>query len=256
MTSPKTVLITGAAKRIGAAIAAHLARSGWAVAIHYHRSSSEALALCDAIVAHGGAACVVQGDLSSLEETAMLFAEARRELGDVTALVNNASLFEYDRGATVDWSLYQQHMDTNLRAPLQLAQLLHAQGPLATPRCVVNLLDQKVFNLNPDFFSYTMSKLALEGATRMLALEMAPSTRVCAVAPGITMQSTHQSSENFTAGHRVTPLGYSSEPPDVAEAVEYLLNARAVTGTTLMVDGGQNLFPLQRDVMFETGSNE
>ena len=256
MTTQRAVLITGAAKRIGAAIAKQLARNGWAVAIHYNRSQRDAVLLRDAIVADGGVAWVVQGDLSSLEQTAAMFEDARAQLGELSALINNASMFEYDRGSSVDWSLYQQHMDANLRAPIQLAQLLHAQGEVVTPRCVVNILDQKVFNLNPDFFSYTMSKVALEGATKMLALELAPSTRVCAVAPGITMQSTHQSSENFARGHRVTPLGRSSEPSDIADAVEYLLHTRAVTGSTLIVDGGQNLFPLQRDVMFETGSNE
>ena len=257
MTSPKpAVLITGAAKRIGAAIAKQLSASGWAVAIHYNRSQRDATLLRDALVASGGEACVVQGDLRSVEETAALFASAREQLGELTALVNNASLFDYDRGSATDWSQYQAHMDTNLRAPIQLAQLLHAQGEVIVPRCVVNILDQKVFNLNADFFSYTLSKVGLEAATRMLALELAPSTRVCAVAPGITMQSTHQSADNFARGHTVTPLGHSSDPTDIADAVAYLLKARAVTGATMIVDGGQHLFPMTRDVMFEVETDE
>lgn len=205
----------------------------------------------DALTAEGCEACVVKGDLRSVEQTAALFAAARSELGDLSAVVNNASMFEFDRGSHVDWSLYQQHMDGNLRAPIQLAQLLHAQPASDTARCVVNILDQKVFNLNPDFFSYTISKLALEGATRMLALEMAPATRVCAVAPGITIQSPHQSAANFEVGHRIAPLGKSSTSDDIAAAVSYLLGAHAVTGTTLVVDGGQHLLSLNRDVMFE-----
>jgi NAD(P)-dependent dehydrogenase (short-subunit alcohol dehydrogenase family) len=141
-------------------------------------------------------------------------------------------------------------MHVNVAAPVALARALHAMTPDGAQAVVVNLLDQKLFNLNPDYLSYTLSKAALQAATTMLAQALAPTVRVVAVAPGLTMVSGEQTDAGFARAHQATPLGQSSRPDDIVDAVVYLAGARAVTGTTLLVDGGQHLMPLPRDVMF------
>jgi NAD(P)-dependent dehydrogenase (short-subunit alcohol dehydrogenase family) len=143
-------------------------------------------------------------------------------------------------------------MSTNLAAPLLLAQALHAATPENSQAVVINLLDQKLYNLNPDFLSYTLSKAALDAATKMLAQALAPTVRIVGVAPGITLVSGDQSEDGFIQAHTQTPLKRSSTPQDIADAVVYAASARALTGTTLVVDGGQHLVPLARDVMFLT----
>ena len=229
---------------------ARLAAEGWNVAVHYNRSHEEAESLVAELSRHGVKSQAFRADLASLQETSAMFAEVVAAFGSVHALINNASHFEYDRGQDPDWALWDRQMAINLRAGVQLASLLHAQATESNRCCVINVLDQKLYNLNPDHFSYTISKMGLEGATRVLAMEYAPLTRVCAIAPGITLQSPHQSADNFERGHKVAALGKSSTTDDLAGAVSYLLNAPAVTGTTLVVDGGQHLIPLSRDVSF------
>lgn len=250
------VLITGAAHRVGRAIATGLAQIGWATLIHYHRSGKEADSLVAEIAASGGRAAAVRGDLRDVSALPQLISDCSMRFGPLHALVNNAAVFEFDRGRDYEPETWQKHLDVNLRAPLVLSQLLFKQLPDDRVGCVINLLDQKVFNLNPDFFSYTVSKVALEGMTRMLALEFAPRMRVCAIAPGLTMVSGDQTDENFARAHRITPLGRASTPDDIAGAVAYLLDAPAVTGSTLIVDGGQHLFPLKRDVMFAVDEDD
>jgi NAD(P)-dependent dehydrogenase (short-subunit alcohol dehydrogenase family) len=166
--------------------------------------------------------------------------------------VNNASLFDYDDAAGFSQARLDAHMHANLAAPILLAQALHAATKEGAQAVVINLLDQKLFNLNPDFLSYTLSKAALHSATTMLAQALAPKVRVVGVAPGITLVSGEQSAQGFAAAHGVTPLGKSSTPEDIAGAVCFLAEAPAITGTTLIVDGGQHLIPLPRDVMFLT----
>jgi NAD(P)-dependent dehydrogenase (short-subunit alcohol dehydrogenase family) len=170
--------------------------------------------------------------------------------GPVTCLVNNAALFEQDDAGDFTVARLDAHMHANLAAPVLLAQALHAMTPDGAQAVVINLLDQKLYNLNPDFLSYTLSKAALQAATTMLAQALAPRVRVVGVAPGITLQSGGQTQEGFEQAHKVTPLGRSSTSGDIAAAVCYLAEAGAVTGTTLIVDGGQHLLPLPRDVMF------
>jgi NAD(P)-dependent dehydrogenase (short-subunit alcohol dehydrogenase family) len=143
-------------------------------------------------------------------------------------------------------------MQANVAAPILLAQALHAATPAGSQAVVINLLDQKLYNLNPDFLSYTLSKAALHTATTMLAQSLAPLVRVVGVAPGITMVSGDQTEDGFAQAHQQTPLGRSSTPQDIADAVVYAASARALTGTTLLIDGGQHLVPLPRDVMFLT----
>ena len=255
-------LVTGGARRLGRAIALELAAQGWDVAVHCHRSVDEAEALATQIRALGRRAAVLRADLADEAATSRLVGDCTAALGVPTCLVNNASLFQYDVATSFSYASLDTHMRTNVAAPLLLARELHkalaaAAGPdgskAVEPRgVVINLLDQKLDNLNPDFLSYTLSKAALQTATVQLAQALAPRLRVVGVAPGITLVSGEQSEQSFRRAHRVTPLGQSSTPEDIAQAVAYLAQARAVTGTTLYVDGGQHLMPLARDVMFLT----
>jgi NAD(P)-dependent dehydrogenase (short-subunit alcohol dehydrogenase family) len=251
----RVALVTGAGKRIGRAIALGLAADGWDLALHFHRSRGETETLALEISALGRKAAAVRCDLESAEQVSGLIAGCERELGAVTCLVNNAALFEYDDLASLGAELWQRHLDVNLRAPLLLAQAFAARLPEGATGCIVNLLDQKVFNLNPDFLSYPIAKIGLEGATRALAMALAPKVRVCGVAPGITLASGGQTGEGFARAHRMAPLGRSSSVEDVAQAVRFVVEAGALTGTTIVVDGGQHLWPSRRDVQFETGAS-
>jgi NAD(P)-dependent dehydrogenase (short-subunit alcohol dehydrogenase family) len=250
MGSTKTALVTGGAKRIGRDIALALAARGWDVVVHYGQSESEALALVQDIIASGRRAAAVQCDLADETAVKTLLSRADALLGPISCIVNNASKFEQDGAADFSRTMLDAHMHPNLVAPLLLAQALHAATPEGGQAVVINLLDQKLFNPNPDFLSYTLSKSTLHAATTLLAQALAPKLRVVGVAPGITLVSGDQSSAGFDNAHTRTPLGRSSTPQDVAAAVCYLAEARAVTGTTLLVDGGQHLIPTERDVMF------
>jgi hypothetical protein len=250
------VLVTGGALRIGRAVSERLAAAGWRVAVHYRQSSLDAQALVQRLNAAtarnaggpGPAAVAVAfgADLADEIQCRALVPQIVRTMGRIDAVVNNASLFEHDAIADFSFANLERHWRVNTGAPLLLAQALHAAGG----RVVVNLLDQKLWNPNPDHLSYTLSKAALEVATRMMAMAMAPRTRVCGVAPGITLTSTEMSTAEFEAAHRMTPLGHGSTPDDVAHAVQFLLESPAVTGTTLLVDGGQHLSGQPRDVAF------
>ncbi len=249
----KVALVTGAGKRIGRAISLALASDGWDIALHFHRSRTEAEQLAKEIGAIGVRAIAIACDLARSDAVARLVGDCESALGVPTCLVNNASLFEYDDIAGLEPARWQRHMDVNLRAPLMLARDFAKRIPEGSTGCIVNLLDQKVFNLNADFFSYTIAKIGLEGATRVLALALAPKVRVCGIAPGITLVSGEQSAEGFARAHGMAPLGRSSDVQDIANAVLFVVNAPAMTGTTVVVDGGQHLWPTRRDVQFETG---
>lgn len=249
-TSCKTALVTGGAKRIGRHIALALAQRGWDVAVHFHASAEEAQATVREIEALGRRACMLHADLADEHQVRALVARAADALGQVNCVVNNASLFQQDDALHFSPALLHQHMQANLAAPLLLAQTLYDATPEGGQGVVINLLDQKLFNLNPDYLSYTLSKAALQTATTMLAQALAPRLRVLGVAPGITLVSGHQSDADFAKAHRMTPLGHSSTPEDIAAAVCFAAESPAMTGTTLLVDGGQHLIPLQRDVMF------
>jgi NAD(P)-dependent dehydrogenase (short-subunit alcohol dehydrogenase family) len=246
----KVALVTGAAKRIGRSIALALAERGWDVAVHYGRSEAQAQETAADIRAMGRRAETLQCDLADEAAVKALLPRAVAALGPVGCIVNNASLFLHDDAADFSLARLDEHMHANLAAPLLLAQSLHQATPEGAQAVVINILDQKLFNPNPDFLSYTLSKAALHSATAMLAQAFAPRLRVVGVAPGITLVSGEQTEEGFAKAHRVTPLGRSSTPEDIASAVCFLAEAPAVTGTTLLVDGGQHLIPLQRDVMF------
>jgi len=246
----RVALVTGAGRRIGRAIALGLARAGWDVAVHYRASATEAGEVASQIIALGRRAVALQCDLADEAAVRELLPRAMAALGPVQCIVNNASLFEYDSATAFSPALLDAHMRANVAAPLLLAQALHAATPDGAQAAVINLLDQKLYNLNPDFLSYTLSKAALHTATTMLAQQLAPKLRVVGIAPGITMVSGDQTEAGFANAHQQTPLGRSSTPEDIADSVVYAASARALTGTTLLVDGGQHLLPLPRDVMF------
>lgn len=246
----KVALVTGGARRIGREIALALARNGWDVAVHYGASEREATDTVMAIRELGRQAIALQCDLAGAADTDNLLTQAAEKLGGVHCVVNNASVFDYDTIDSLSEERFDRHMRTNLLAPLQLARALHRLTPESGQAVVINLLDQKLFNPNPDYLSYTLSKAGLHSATTLLAQALAPRVRVVGIAPGITLVSGDQTGDEFASAHTVTPLGRSSTPADIADAVCYVANASAITGTTLVVDGGQHLLPLARDVMF------
>jgi NAD(P)-dependent dehydrogenase (short-subunit alcohol dehydrogenase family) len=248
----KVVLVTGAAKRIGRAIALAMARRGWDVVVHYGQSAHEASATVRDIEALGRRAIAVQCDLTNEAQVKALLPRAADALktGPIACVVNNASLFSQDGAADFTLASLDSHMHANLAAPVFLAQALHDMTPSGAQAVAINLLDQKLLNLNPDFLSYTLSKASLHSATTMLAQALAPKVRVVGVAPGITLVSGDQTEEGFAKAHTMTPLGRSSTPEDVAATVCFAAESPAITGTTIVVDGGQHLIPLQRDVMF------
>jgi NAD(P)-dependent dehydrogenase (short-subunit alcohol dehydrogenase family) len=245
-------LVTGAARRIGRDIAVALARDGWDIAVHYASSRAEASQTVADIVDLGRRAVAVNRDLAVEAGVKSLLAECADELGPVSCVVNNASLFEHDDASTFSGEHLARAMRVNVAAPVLLARSLHAQLAPDATGVVINLLDQKLSNPNPDFLSYTLSKAALQEATTLLAMALAPKVRVVGVAPGLTLVSGDQSEAGFERAHARTLLGRSSLPADIAQAVVYLARAGAVTGTTLLVDGGQHLTPSARDVMFLT----
>lgn len=245
------VLVTGGAKRIGAGIARRLALRGHAVAIHHHHAPDEAEALREAIAAAGGTACIVSGELAEAATAPALITAARDGLGGpIDGLVNNASQFAWDALPLADFALLDRHMRVNCGAPVALASALAAQDDLETG-AVVNLLDQKLANLNPDFFTYTLSKAALATATELLARGLAPRIRVNAVSPGLTLPSLDQTPEAFAEHARQNLLQQPVALDDIAATVEHLLVSRSITGQNVFVDCGQRFLPRDGDVMFE-----
>jgi NAD(P)-dependent dehydrogenase (short-subunit alcohol dehydrogenase family) len=249
-SGPRVALVTGAGRRLGRAIALGMAHAGWDVAVHYRASEAEAQAVVAEITALGRRAVALHCELADEAAVRQLVPRAVAALGALHCVVNSASLFDYDSAQDFSMARLDAHMRANVGAPLLLAQALHAATPDGAQAAVINLLDQKLYNLNPDYLSYTLSKAALHTATTMLAQQLAPKLRVVGVAPGLTMVSGDQTEAGFANAHQQTPLGRSSTPQDIVDAVLYAASARAVTGTTLLVDGGQHLLPLPRDVMF------
>jgi NAD(P)-dependent dehydrogenase (short-subunit alcohol dehydrogenase family) len=250
-SSSQFALVTGGAKRLGRAIALELANAGWSIALHCRTSRAQTESTAEEIRALGVQCVVLQADLEQPAEVNALFDQAMAA-GPVRCVVNNASLFEFDSGQHFDAALFHRHMASNLAAPIQLTHRLHQHTPDGEQSVVVNLLDQKLKNLNPDFLSYTLTKSGLETATTLLAMELAPKVRVVGVAPGLTLISHLQNETQFEQTHRISPLNKSSEPQDIASAVLFMVQSRAITGTTLLVDGGQHLVPMARDFSMMT----
>lgn len=258
MTDRRLVLVTGAARRLGRAIALELAAHGWDVAVHYHRSHAEALETALALRALGARAECFGADLADETQCEALVPQVVQRLGALAAVVNNASLFEHDDVAGLRYGTLARHWRSNTAPAIVLARALHAHCAAAAPRdaCVVNLLDQKLFNPNPDHLSYTLSKAALHAATPLLAQALAPVLRVCGVAPGLTLEGPQIDAQRLAALKAQGPLARGVEPGDVAHAVRFMLENPAITGTTLLVDAGSHLRPLARDFAFTDSGAE
>lgn len=241
-------LVTGAAKRIGAALARALARRGFRLVLHCNRSLAEAEALAGELADAGAPPpIVIAADLARPDIAALLLDGLP---GPVRLLVNNASLFEEDQLADFTPELWQQHMDVNLRAPALLTRAMAARLPGTRSGLIVNLSDAKLAAPNPDFFSYTLSKIGLAGLTELAARALAPRIRVNAIAPAVTLVSGPQSRENFAAAHVLNPLGRGVAVDDLVRALDYLVDTPTVTGQTLVIDSGQHFLGLPRDVAY------
>ena len=253
------VLVTGGARRIGRELSLGFAARGWDVAVHYGESREAADEVVAQIAALGRRAVALHADLGNEVQVARLIPDCAAALGRPACVLNNASRFDEDTARDVGYTKLLQLMAINVGAPLVLARMLYEATPEAAVEdetlrtCVINVLDQKLYNMNPDYLSYTLTKAALQNATVALAQALAPKVRVVGLAPGLTLQSGDQTPESFASAHQVTPLKRASRPADLVEAALYLARASGVTGTTLVVDGGQHLVPLPRDVMFLTG---
>lgn len=240
-SGPRTAIVTGGAKRIGAAIARALAEDGWTILVHYNKSRAEAEALA---VALGGAS--IQADLA-LPNAAERVMAALEGLPPPRLLVNNASRFVLDSAKDFDPAGWGAHFDTNLRGPALLSQAFAARTESGL---IVNLLDAKLAALNPDFFTYTLSKIGLAGLTELTARAFAPAIRVCGIAPSVTLVSGPQSRANFETVHNLNALGRGVEVSEIVAALRFLIATPTITGQTITLDGGQRFLSLARDVQF------
>jgi len=238
---PRVALVTGAARRIGRAIALDLARAGFAVAVHHARSAREADEVVAAIEAEGGRAVALAADLGCEAQVVPLLEQAAARLGPVGVLVNNASTFEPDGALDATRASWDFHLDVNLRAPFVLTQALARALPEGAEAVVVNLIDQRVWNLTPHFVTYTLSKSGLWTLTRTLALALAPRIRVVAIGPGPALPSTRQSAEAFAAQTAALPLQRGTDPVQICATLRFLLATPSITGQMIALDGGQHL---------------
>ncbi len=244
----KNVLVTGAAKRLGRTIALELARAGWNIGLHYHGSAKEAKATAADIRATGAKVALISADFAKEKDVAALIRRTAGELGPLTALINSASLFENDDWKSASRKSWDAHMDINLRAPFLLSQLFAKQLPKGAQGNIVNIIDQRVLKPTPQFISYSLSKAGLYWLTTTLAQALGPDIRVNAVGPGPTIKNARQSEEDFARQRDATVLKHGAEPADVVVAIRYLLEAPAVTGQMIAVDGGQHLIWQTPDV--------
>lgn len=252
-------LVTGGAQRLGATLVRTLAGRGLDVAIHCHRSRDAAEALADEVRGLGVRAEVVEADLLDRDATAALVPAAAAALGrPLTVLINNASIFEHDTIATATWESWDRHIGSNLRAPFELIQAFAAQAPGALPDAagepvaqavVVNMLDQRVRKLTPEFATYTIAKMGLWALTRTAAQGLAPDVRVNGIGPGPTLRGERQSAAHFAAQRAATVLGRGASPAEIAAALGFILDAPGLTGQLLCIDGGQHLAWQTPDVL-------
>ena len=244
----KSVLITGAAKRIGRQMALDLADDGWDVAVHCDQSIADANEVVGLIRAKGRKAVVVQGDLADDGIAEKLIVRSVEGIGPLTALINNASIFEIDKVGDITSDSWQRHQDINLRSPVMLAQAFAKQLPSSELGNIINVIDQRVWKLNPRFFSYTMSKSGLWTATRTLAQALAPRIRVNAIGPGPALPSARMSQDDFAKQESLTLLGRGTSPAEISQAIKFILSQPALTGQMIALDGGQHLVWQTADV--------
>lgn len=247
----KSVLITGAARRIGRRIALSMAADGWAVCAHYGSSRDEAEALVDEIAAAGGRAQAFGADLRDADAPAQLVEACRGAFGGLDCLINNASRFDYDEAATMTAEGWSKHMEINLRAPVFLAQAFAAGLGSERTGDIINIIDQRVWKLAPTHFTYTISKSALWTATQTLAQAFAPRIRVNAIGPGPTLPSAQQTEADFEREAGAMLLGRGTSPAEIADAVRYILGASAMTGQMIALDGGQHLLWRTPDIQHQ-----
>ena len=242
----KAALITGSARRVGRAIAVHLAGEGWDIAAHYNTSREEALSLQQEVRAAGVDCRLYAANLNDPAAADRLAQQCIADFPHASLLVNSASIFKRDTVATLSPDLWDEHLRINALAPILLTRAFHRLS--ARQSCVINMLDQKVTGVTPDFFSYTISKLALHNATRMLAMSLWPKTRINGIAPGIVLRSGDQTEEQFKAVHKKTPLGVGPSLPEICRAVVLLADTPSITGQVITIDGGRHLlikFPFE-----------
>jgi NAD(P)-dependent dehydrogenase (short-subunit alcohol dehydrogenase family) len=243
----RVALVTGAANRLGAAMARALAADGWAVVIHHRGGHEDAMALVADITAAGGQAALVKADLAIRRQRSGLVAKAAAAFGPLTLLINNASSFEPDSVTDLDEELWDRHLAIHLEAPAFLARDFAAQLPANFQGNIVNIIDERVLHLTPNYFSYTLSKAALWTMTQTMAQSLAPRIRVNAIGPGPTLKEKGQSQAAFDKSQANAPLGYAANAGEVCDALMYLLRARSVTGVMIPVDGGKHIdFPATR----------
>lgn len=249
----KTALVTAGAKRIGAAIVEGLAERGFDIAIHHFGSQNEALRLRDHVEKIGRRCSVFQADLTQADQTINLFESAVEKLGPISLLVNNASIFEPDSVTDTNLHLWDDHFDIHLKASVKLIELLHGQS--LEHMLAVNMIDQRVLHPGPTYFSYTLSKSALWTATKTVALALAPKTRVNAIGPGPTLPNVRQNAEDFAKQVRELPLRTAPQLDEFAATIDYLWQAKSVTGQMICLDGGQHL-GAQNDMELINSSDE
>lgn len=250
---PRTAIVTGAARRIGAAMARALAVDGWHVLIHCNRSVDDAESLRDEIVSAGGTARIVRADLAEGDAAERVIAQALDGDASPGLLVNNASRFDYDTHQDFDLDGWTRHMDVNLRAPALLSRAFAKALPDGLNGLIVNMLDVKLFSLNPDFFTYTISKYGLLGLTELSARALAPRIRVNGIAPAVTMVSGPQSRDNFEKAHTYNPLGRGVQVEEIVATLRYIVATPTLHGQVIALDAGQRLFGMPRDVAFMVG---
>ena len=237
----KNLLITGAATRVGKAIALHFAERGWNIALHYFRSSSKAKKLKKIIEQNWVKVALIKADLKNLKQTEKIITLARKKLGTIDCLINNAALFEKDDITNFTSKSWNDHLNINLLAPAILIKSFEKQASKKAISNIINIIDQRIFNLTPFFMSYTISKSGLQPLSKTMAMRLGPNIKVNAIAPGPTIKSKRQTDRHFKKQVRSTLLKKSVRSEDICDTVEFLINNNSVTGQIMAVDSGQNL---------------
>ena len=246
----KSAIVTGAAKRIGAGIAKALGNEGWFVYLHYNSSSEEAKQVLHEIKSSGGNGQLINMDLNNPDCGEQIINQIDRAAPPVELLINNAARFEYDNISNINSVSLDQHFFANVRGPILLSKAFFELVKKGEQGSVINILDNKIFALNPDYLSYTISKAALQCATETFAMAMAPHVRVNGIAPGITLESGGQGESSFQKGQKMSPIGKVSSVEDIIKALFFIVNTTSLNGHIITIDGGQRLQKLDRDVAF------